>query len=264
MVKGIKRVKISFNQPKIFTQKKEREQKRSYNPFPILRVLFVLATICLLAYLLLFSSVFKVDLVLIEGNKLIEKDQIERLIPKGENIFLLNKDELISQIIENVPEVSDVQIYKGIPNAVKVVILEHNESLIWKSEGKSYLISSEGYAYRDVTDKISDYSSLPRVEDNSNLKVVEGQKIVSPSFVAFIENIYSNFFNEVNIEPDYFSIEETTFDVNLKTKAGFLVKFDSLRSSKKQLDDLKRVLMEKRDQINEYVDLRIDGWAYYK
>ena len=264
MVKNLKRKKISFNQPKIFSQKKEREQKRSYNPLPLLRFLLILITLCLLTYFLLFSSFFKVNVVIIEGNKLVEKDRIEKLVSKGENIFLLNKNELIQEIIGNIPEVNDIQIYKGIPNALKVVVLEHNQSIIWKSDGKSYLISSEGYAYRDVTDKIGDYSTLPRVEDNSNIKVVEGQKIVSPNFVAFIQNIYSVFFTTVNIEPDYFTIKETTFDVDLKTKAGFTVKFDSLRSSKKQLDDLKKVLVEKRDQINEYVDLRIDGWAYYK
>ena len=264
MVKNLKRKRISFNQPKIFTQKKERKQKRSYNPLPLLKFLLILVAICLFTYFLLFSSFFKINLVIVEGNKLVEKDRIEKLVPKGENIFLLDKDELKNEIIGNIPEVSDVQIYKGIPNALKIVILEHDQSIIWQSDGRSYLISSEGYAYRDVTDKISDYSSLPRVEDNSNIKVVEGQKIVSPNFVAFIQNIYSNFFTFVNIEPDYFSIKETTFDVDLKTKAGFIVKFDSLRSSKKQLDDLKKVLVEKRDQINEYVDLRIDGWAYYK
>lgn len=264
MVKNLRRKNFSFNQPKIFTQKKEREQKRSYNPLPFLKFLLVLIALCILTYFFLFSSFFKVNDVIIEGNKLVEKNRIEKLVPKGENVFLLNKNELAQEIIGNIPEVSDIQIYKGMPNAIKIVVLEHNQSIIWRSNGRSYLVSSEGYAYRDVTDKIGDYTSLPRIEDNSNIKVIEGQKIVSPNFVAFIQNIYSNFFPTVNIEPDYFTIKETTFDVDLKTKAGFIVKFDSLRSSKKQLDDLKKVLMEKRDQIIEYVDLRIDGWAYYK
>lgn len=264
MVKKFKRSKIYFNQPKIFTQKKEKEQKRVRSPLPLLKFLLILIALCFIVYFLLFSSFFKVNLVLIEGNQLVEKDRIEKLVPKGENIFLLNKNALIDKIIGNIPEANDIQIYKGIPNAIKIVVIEHNQSIIWRSNGRSYLISSEGYAYRDVTDNLGDYLSLPRVEDNSNIKVVKGQKVVSPSFVAFIQNIYSNFFTTVNIEPDYFTIKETTFDVDLKTKAGFTVKLDSLRSSKKQLDDLKKVLIEKRDQINEYVDLRIDSWAYYK
>jgi hypothetical protein len=37
-----------------------------------------------------------------------------------------------------------------------------------------------------------------------------------------------------------------------------------MRSSGKQLENLKKVLVEKRPDIKEYIDLRIDGWAYYK
>jgi len=240
------------------------EQKKSLNPIPLFMFVLFLVAVFALVYFILFSAFFRVKDVFIEGNQLVEKNRIENLIPKGENIFLLNRDELSQKIIKNIPEIRDVQIYKGIPNALKIVILEHSQSIVWTSNGRNYLISSEGYAYRDATDQMANYSSLPRVEDSSNVKITPGEKIVSPSFVAFIQNIYSSFFDTVNIQPDYFSIAETTFDVNLKTKAGFVVKFDSLRSSKKQLDDLKKILMEKRDQINEYVDLRIDGWAYYR
>jgi len=37
-----------------------------------------------------------------------------------------------------------------------------------------------------------------------------------------------------------------------------------MRSSAKQLNNLKEVLVQKRNDIKEYIDLRIDGWAYYK
>ena len=67
-----------------------------------------------------------------------------------------------------------------------------------------------------------------------------------------------------NIKPTHFEVVETTFDVNLHTEAGFYVKFNTMRASAKQLDNLKKVLVKKREEVHEYVDLRIDGWAYYK
>jgi hypothetical protein len=105
---------------------------------------------------------------------------------------------------------------------------------------------------------------LPKVIDKKNFSVSPGKKLVSPNFIAFIVNINQGFFNAVNIKPLDFEVDETTFDVVLRTEAGFYVKLNSLRSSKKQLENLKLVLVNKRPEIKEYVDIRIDGWAYYK
>ena len=202
---------------------------------------------------------------MVEGNQMVAKDKILDTIPVGDNIFLTSSDEIITKILNKIPEINDVEVYKGIPNALKIVAVEHNQAIIWKSNNKYYLVSSEGYVYRDVTNEdMLNYKNLPRVEDNDNLLIDRKGKIVSASFISFVQNVQNNFFSQVNIEPDYFFITESTFDLNLKTKAGFVVKFDTLRSSKKQLDDLKKVLAEYRDKISEYVDLRIDGWAYYK
>lgn len=256
--------RFSYNQPKIFSPKKEKETGPSVNPYPFVKIVLALLVMAVAAYLIFYSSFFSIKDVLVEGNELIDKDKIVSSVPIGSNIFLTSSDEIKEKLLTEVPEIKDVQIYKGIPNALKVVVLEHNQAIIWKSNGRFYLVSSEGYAYRDVTDNMSSYLTLPRVEDNSNLFIDHQSKIADSSFVSFVQNIQNNFFNTVNIEPDYFYITESTFDLYLKTKAGFVVKFDTLRSSKKQLDDLKKVLAEKRDSITEYVDLRIDGWAYYK
>lgn len=265
MVKKIRRKsRLSYNQPKIFSPEKEKGTGPTINFHPLIKIILVLLIICAVTYFVFFSSLFSIKDILVEGNQLIQKDKIVNSVPVGGNIFLISNDEIKEKLLAEVPEIRDAQIYKGIPNAIKVVILEHNQSIIWKSGEKFYLVSSEGYAYRNVTDSLSNYQALPRVEDNSNLAIDHKTKVASSSFVSFVQNIQDNFFNAVNIEPDYFYITESTFDLYLKTRAGFVVKFDTLRSSKKQLDDLKKVLTEKRDQVSEYVDLRIDGWAYYK
>lgn len=264
MVRKTSRNKISFNQPKIFSSRRERAPKVRFKPMPIIKLVLLLIVLLAIIYFIFYSRFFQISDVIIEGNQLVSKEDIVKNVPQGQNIFLTKGETIRQAILDNIHEIRDVQIYKGIPDAVKVMVLEHNRALLWKSGDKYYLISSEGYVYRDVSLKVNDFTNLPRIEDNSKIPVVLGTKIVSPSFVAFVQNISTNLFPTINIEPDYFFISETTFDLNLKTKAGFTVKFDTLRSSKKQLDDLKRVLAEKRDQVNEYVDLRIDGWAYYK
>ena len=265
MVKRVRRKsKISYNQPKIFSPGKEKRQRSKINLAPFYKILPAVLAVFFLLYLIFFTDFFKISDVMIEGNQITESEVIKKTLPIGDNIFLLSSSQLQKQILEKIPEIKDARVYKGFPDALKVVVLEYSQSLIWKSNQRFYLVSSEGYIYRDVTDEVDKYSTLPRVEDNSNLNFEQRSKITSAIFVSFVQNIRNNFFSTVNIEPDYFYITESTFDLNLKTKAGFVVKFDTLRSSKKQLEDLKKVLAEKRDQIQEYVDLRVDGWAYYK
>jgi cell division septal protein FtsQ len=166
------------------------------------------------------------------------------------------------EIIKNNPEIANVEIYRGLPDAIKIVVLEHDGKLVWQSGDSSYLISSQGYVAKKI--EAGESFDFPKIVDKKSIPVELGSSIISPSFVAFVTNIYSQFYSVTNIKPTNFEIDQTTFDINLYTEAGFYVKFNSLRSSAKQLDNLKQVLVAKRDQIHEYVDLRIDGWAYYK
>jgi len=244
---------------------KPREEKNLTSP--LIKWLKFFGTVLFLSlaiYLLLFSKSFSVKDVFVEGNKLVEADKIINITPRGDNIFLLPSEKIKEVIISQIPEIKDIQIYRGIPNALKIVVLEHDQGLIWKSGQSYYLISSQGVPYYDVTLKIAEYPNLAKVEDLNSLPVTLGKQIATPAFVTFVNNINKNLFEATNIEADYFSVIETTIDVTLKTKAGFYVKFDSLRSSKKQLYDLKMILVEKRQEILEYIDLRVPGWAYYK
>ena len=103
-----------------------------------------------------------------------------------------------------------------------------------------------------------------RVSDQKNLEVKIGDQIVSSSFISFAKNISDKFFEYTNIKISGFQVPETTFDLYVYTEAGFYVKFDTTRSADRQLSDLKNIIITYRDSIHEYVDVRINGWAYYK
>jgi hypothetical protein len=140
--------------------------------------------------------------------------------------------------------------------------LEREGKISWQSGDSVYLVSDQGEVVRRIVG--DEGAGLSKIIDKTNLPVVPGTQLVSPNFIAFIVNINSNFYETVNIKPLDFEVGETTFDVVLKTDAGFYIKFNTLRSSKKQLENLKKVLVSKRQDIKEYVDIRVDGWAYYK
>lgn len=251
-----------YRNPMIFSGGRiEHAKKRTLPSIPIKYVLLGIILFVLI-FFLFFSSQFQVKDVIVEGTNLVPADQIAALIPKGDNIFRLNTSQIEQDILNKFPEVKSVDIYRGIPNAIKAVVLERDGKLVWQSGENKYLVSSQGEVARLITGE--EGKDLPLVIDKKNVPVTTKETLVSPNFIAFIYNIWNGISDTVNIKPVNFSVNETTFDVDLLTDGGFYVKFNSLRSSKKQLDSLKKVVVEKRPDIHEYVDLRVDGWAYYK
>jgi cell division septal protein FtsQ len=251
-----------YRAPSLYNDSSANNNKQKKIPGWLGKGIFFGIILLVLSYLVLFSSAFRIKEIIVEGDSLISADQIKASISTGQNIFRFNIANTVSQLKTQFPELQSVEIYRGIPNAIKVVVLERQGKIVWQSNNEKYLISDQGEVMQKIdSDKWND---LPVVADMKNLPVTLGAQLVSPNFIAFITNIYNNFYNGVNIKPLGFEVGETTFDVNLHTDAGFYVKFNSLRSSKKQLENLKTVLIEKRPDIHEYVDIRIDGWAYYK
>lgn len=253
---------VRYRSPKIYVPQKQKEKREIKLPVAFYKFIFFLIVLLALSYYLFLSPQFRIKEMIVEGTNLLSAEDVKAALPQDQNIFRFNVGYNEKKLLAKFPEIKEVQIYRGIPNALKIVVLEREGRVIWQSGETKYLLSSQGEIAKVFP---ADYpSDLPLIIDSHSLPVVVGDKLVSPNFIAFIVNVFSTFYGEVNIKPTTFEIGETTFDVVLKTDAGFYVKLNSLRSSKKQLENLKTVLMAKRADVHEYVDLRIDGWAYYK
>lgn len=251
-----------YRRPMIFNAPKNEPKKEKDLSPHFYKYIFVVIVFLAIVYLFFFSRYFRVKDVMVEGNKLVKSEDIIGAMKPGTNIFLFNSKDVRQDIIRKNPEIKNVEIYRGIPNAIKLVVLEHDNKMIWQTNNEKHLISVQGVATRKMNEgEVFDY---PLIMDTKNIPINIGDRVVSPNFIAFVINIRSQFFDTTNIKPTDFEITETTLDINLKTEAGFYVKLNTLRSSSKQLDNLKKVLVERRPDIHEYVDLRVDGWAYYK
>lgn len=251
-----------YRTPSVFggkTLKPKKEQKNIKLNYKI--IIYVIILIIALYYIL-FSGKFLINEVIVEKNDLVSTEQLINYGHKGSNVLFVNTSETRKKILKENPQIKDVQVIRGIPNAIKIIVLEHENKIIWQTGGIKYLVSAQGVVTKKIED--GELYSYPIINDSKNIPVNLGTSIVSPNFIAFAINIYDHFFEITNIKPTNFEVPQTTFDVYLFTEAGFYVKFNSMRSSTKQLENLKKVLVEKRDYIKEYVDLRIDGWAYYK
>lgn len=241
--------------------------KYSYNPMINLPAKFwgnigIFILIMILFWLIFYSSFFQLKEIIVEGNKLVAEAEIKDSVRDNDNIFRINVDELKSQIIKINPIIKDVAIYRGIPNALKIVVLEKEPRAVWVSGENYYLLDDEGYVDKKINN--NEYVDLVKIFDQKKIQINIGDQIVSPDFIKFLQSIESEFYDYTNLDLVKFEVQETTFDLHVHTGAGFFVKFDTTRPVEKQLTDLKKIIIEHRDRINEYVDVRINGWAYYK
>lgn len=253
-----------YRSPAVFNAQKPKKRKISIKAIPWVKVkiIFACAVFLFLGFYLLFSNTFKIKDIIVEGNTFLPQEEIVKYVSSGQNIFLFKSAQTKKNLLQAYPEIKELEILRGIPNAIKIVVLERDGKIVWQSGENRYFISSEGEVSHRVTGE--EGKDLPLVVDQKSLPVVEGRQIVSPNFIAFVLNIDKSLKNDLNLKALRYEIMETTFDVNAYTDSNFFIKFNSLRSSKKQIESLKTVLLSKRSEIREYVDIRIDGWAYYK
>jgi len=239
----------------------------AYNPVVNLPVKFWgnLGLIILLligAWMVFYSPYFRIREVIIEGNSLVPSSDISKNISLGQNVIRFNVSSARERIIASNPIIADVAIYRGIPNALKIVVLERKPQVVWLSGGNYYLVDESGIVDKQIT--AADYPALIHISDQKNMPVRLGSQLLSAGFINFVKNIDTKFYESTNVHPIGYYITETTFDLYVLTDGGFYVKFDTTRPAEKQLTDLKNIIVAYRDKIHEYVDVRVNGWAYYK
>ncbi len=111
------------------------------------RVLPVLLVFLLLIYIVLFSPIFAIEEIEIEGlDNLERRDMKEVLLPiKGENFFTTDLHKFREGVVKDFVFIKHVYTKKVFPNKVVVEITEREPFLIAKSDRNCYLIDVEGY-----------------------------------------------------------------------------------------------------------------------
>lgn len=242
-------------------------------PLPIrniVRPIFYLLVISFIFWWIFLSNFFTVKKIDVKGNKSITSREVAKELEElmkssilGRNIIFLNTNKLASQFAEKNPELGSVKISKRPLNGLNVVVVERQAALIWQSGNKQYILSQDGRAYAEWGGQSS---QLAIVTDSANLPIELGQAVVPASFVVFTRELIDQL-GQRKIAYDSLSVPQTTNELFVKTKSGYILKFDTTRSIDEQLTDLQAVqksLAKQKKQPAEYIDLRIAGKVFYK
>jgi len=245
-----------LRQPKIYSPPKEQE--KFVLPKFLKIIIWVVIILAVLFYLAFFSPVFKIRNLEIVGTP---KDETKAYLEtfKGSNIFLLKTGPIQQQLVNANPQFLNINIFKGIPNILRVVFEERSPKIIWKSGDNQYLVDDQGIAY-----KVSDSAEiLPQVTDTKTVVVNLPMQVATSNFIDFVTGAQDQV-KISDLKIDHFEIADTIFQVSAVTNKNIKIIFDTTHSLSDQNDAFQKVYSEHKNDIKEYLDVRVEGVVYYK
>ncbi|MEF3274384.1 MAG: cell division protein FtsQ/DivIB [Chloroflexus sp.] len=136
-------------------------------------VIFVIS--CCTLFYALFSSRFRVQTVEVVGADLLSPERIVAAIPlRGVPIWLIDEEQTVAPLLSS-PFVEYARLSLILPDRARIVIVERQPSIYWRTNGIDYLVDRQGYVIEAAPAPppedalvIVDTSNLP-VEPSSHL-----------------------------------------------------------------------------------------------
>ncbi len=246
------------------------EPKKPIQIRNIVRPIFYVFIVSLVFWWIFLSGFFTVKQIDVKGNRTVSGREVAEQLTNimnssilGKNIIFINTNKLAAQFADKHPQLSGIKIKKKFLNKIEISLTERQASLIWKTGNNQFVLSEDGRAYSQWS---GGSTNLLIVTDGANLPVTIGQQVVPASFIVFTRQLISRL-NEQKIAYSGISVPETTSEVYITTKDGYILKLDTTRSVDDQIADLKAVialLAKQKNKPKEYIDLRISGKVFYK
>lgn len=251
---------FDFRNPKILSTTASNKTV-TFKTAYIWLIVLILA-IGLLIWWLFYGDFFKIKNIEIAGTL---NDTIKKEIDgfKGKNIFLFTIGQKDKELAKAQSSVEKLDIIKGIPDTLKVDVLVRKPAIRWKSKNVDYFIDNDGTVF-SLDNPTDDDKSKPLVIDNKNISVILGSKMVTNSFIDFVEKVSSEFSTKVGKDIAEIKVNDTTLDLEIKLKDSYTIYLSTLNDLDDQLYLLSKVIGSHDSEIKEYVDLRVTNRAYYK
>lgn len=260
----IKHNRNHYRNPKIYTTTASNSEG-VYLSKRNLKYLFIGIVIMIFLWWVFGSSFFKVKHIIIKGSLNPDvQNEIESF--KGKNILTFVLGDTEGKLAKKQSSIKKINVLRGIPDTLKIDVTVREPLFSWKSGDKLYLVDDSGVAFIEGEGVAVDDQGvkLPTVVDTSNMVITPGQQIVTEEFVKFVDELAKKAPDLALLNIGEMRISETTFVLEADTSLGFRIKLDTTRSVDDQLAVLKKITDQYRDQIKEYVDLRVEGRVYYK
>lgn len=254
-----------YKNPGIYERTPEHRPPRMSNlTLKFWAVLASIGALVALIWLFFFSHTFAIEEVTIVGSVTPDVRATIHTI-YGRNLLRYSATDLRTQLAASQSSVRELEIFKGLPDTLRIDIALRDPVAVWERDGTTYFLDATGVLFDlnpDVADSVA--ASLVRIRDTQLQPVTPGAQLVGESFVAFVIQLADSFPSKFPLKIERIELAETTFEVTVVTDAGWRAQLDTTRQLEPQLAALQKIFERFHDQITEYVDLRIPERAYFK
>jgi len=225
-------------------------------------------------YLICFFPVFQIKKVIVTGEKKVLAQDIKKTVKKEieknilffstKSIFLTRPDKIREVILNNFPQIEDVEVHRGFPDGLDIVVIERIGKAFWCQEKQCFLVDDQGIIFEKV-----EAGSLPFLKIVSLKKVKDiklGQQVIEKNLLSQILEIESKIKKDSKIDLDEMLIA-SNIRLIAKTSEGWQIYFNLEKDIDWQITELNLVLQqeipENKRRNLEYIDLRFSK-VYYK
>jgi len=223
-------------------------------------------------YFLFFFQTFQVEKIIVTGEEKVAKEGLKLLVEKKlekkilffktKSIFLVNLNEIKKDILDSFPQVAEVEIGRGFPDALNIVVVERFGLVVWCQAEQCFLVDNEGVIFEEIFDVDLEVFQIKNLAQVSELKL--GDKVIEKEKLNQILDIESKLRNNLKILLAAVTIVSEK-RLNIETSEGWEIYFNPEGDIEWQLTKLKAVLEkeilpENRKNL-EYIELRFGNFA---
>lgn len=186
------------------------------------------------------------------------------------NKLTLDSAKLSRDMSRQFPELASVTVTVPLLAHRPIVYIQTAQPvLILAASNGSFVLSNNGHALVPSTQLPALASlNLPLVGDQSGLSVKVGQQVLSSQNVSFIEYVAKELTTK-NVSPSSLTLPAATSELDVQvTGKTYLVKFNLQSNNARQQVGTLLATMGQLDKQNiapaKYIDVRVDGRAYYQ
>lgn len=255
----------------------EQKQTKNKKVRSIYLIIFLVGGYLL--YLTLFSPIFRLQYVNISGNESIPENELKELIFNqfkkrrglilpNDNYFVFSEKKLRQQL-EEIYNLKKLTIDRNNKNSLNINIEELPGRMLWITQGKTYLIDSNGIIIREILNMDDSLKLTPQINDLSNLNVNIRDHVINEDLVKLALEVKQKLgeYNVPSISIERFAVDgrDATY-VKLITPQKLEIHLSPKLPPEQQFLKLRRSLEENKIDLTkiQYINLRVEDQVIYK
>jgi hypothetical protein len=138
----------------------------------------VFAFMIVVLYQLWNSPTYRVDVAQVEGLKMLDKSEINKVLGlTSEQVFTLDTDLMQKELLDSFPEFKSASVGIDLPNTVVISVTERTPVLMWRQGEHTFLLDAEGMAIPEREGSTN--TSYPVIDARGEPPVLHGTEPIS-------------------------------------------------------------------------------------